>query len=289
MRTDLSLLISGELGLQCLKELYCYCNIKFIATDKASNGIIEYARIHNIAIFIGNPRNGKLADFIGEERITLLFSINYLFIIEDDVISKVATPINFHGSLLPKYRGRTPHVWSIINNEKTTGITAHIIDNGCDTGDIILQKKVSIDESDTGMSILQKYFLLYPKLIREVINLYEADKFEYRKQEEYLATYFGKRTPDDGLINWNWQKERINNWVRALSAPYPGAFTYLNKTKIIIDKVSFSDLGFTDLMVNGTVLQVEPHIVVKTPNGAVRLEEIRNKEIKFEKGLILES
>src|SRR5690606_33504394 len=95
----------------------------------------------------------------------------YLFIIDKKIID-LATSIafNIHGSLLPKYRGRTPHVWSIINNEKFTGITAHIIDEGCDTGDIIEQVKIKISKSDTGASLLEKYNLLYLPLIRSVLE-----------------------------------------------------------------------------------------------------------------------
>ena len=65
-------------------------------------------------------------------------------------------------------------------------------------------------------------------------------KLELIKQDEYSATYFGKRTPEDGRINWNWQKERIFNWVRALSNPYPGAFTFLGEEKLIVDKIEYS-------------------------------------------------
>jgi methionyl-tRNA formyltransferase len=288
-KNDISLLISGELGFFCLKDLVKYTNLKFIATDKGSESIINFAKENNINLFVGNPRKGKLKEFIAGEKISLLLSINYLFIIEEDILSVIETAINFHGSLLPKYRGRTPHVWAIINNETESGITAHLIDNGCDTGKIILQKSVPILESDTGSLILKKFKNLYPQIIKEVFEMYSTSKIHGVLQDESLATYFGKRTPDDGLIDWNWQKERIRNWVRALSDPYPGAFTFFNQKKIIIDKISFSDLGYSDSILNGTILQVDPFIVIKTPNGSVKLEKIRNKEIGFLKGLILNS
>jgi methionyl-tRNA formyltransferase len=95
-------------------------------------------------------------------------------------------------------------------------------------------------------------------------------------QNNSNATYFGKRTPDDGEINWNWSKERIYNWVRAQSNPYPGAFAYLNGKKVIIDKVSFSEYGFEESMPNGLILKTTPEILVKTANGVIVLKRIRN-------------
>ena len=103
-----------------------------------------------------------------------------------------------------------------------------------------------------------------------------------------LPIFYGKRTPDDGLIYWNWQKERINNWVRALSFPYPGAFTFYKDEKIIIDKISYSTVGFNNSIPNGTILLVEPKPVIKTSNGAIVLEIIRNNnKIEFVENKIL--
>ena len=97
-----------------------------------------------------------------------------------------------------------------------------------------------------------------------------------KKQDESLATYFGKRTPEDGEINWNWQKERIMNWVRAQAYPYPGAFTWLYDQKVIIDRVDEDNFGFQQIMQNGMILTDNP-IRVKTPNGVLRIIELRHE------------
>lgn len=287
MKTNISLLISGKLGHNLLTELYDYTYVQLIATDKNSLEIIDFAKNKNIPICIGNPRNGKLAAVIENSNNELLLSINYLFLIEEDVIKKFSYPINFHGSLLPKYRGRTPHVWSIINNESETGVTAHFIDLGCDTGDIILQKKIRILENDTGFSILEKYIKIYPLIVREIIALFESKNIKRLKQKESIATIYGKRTPDDGKINWDWHKERIRNWVRAQTNPYPGAFSFYEDKKIIIDKVSFCETGFNNELSNGTILQVNPDLIVKTSNGAVKIDLIRNNNFEFVQNKIL--
>lgn len=275
----IAILASGGLGLKCIEDIFKNYKIDFIATDSASAGIIEFAEQKAIPVFKGNPRKGKLFEFAKGFQLDILFSINYLFIIEPDMISLAVYPINFHGSLLPKYRGRTPHVWSIINNEKQTGITAHIIDDGCDTGDIILQKLIGINEVDTGNDILQKYVAIYPGMINEIIALFKKNAIQSSPQQHALATYFDKRTPEDGEINWNWQKERINNWIRAQALPYPGAFTFFNSTKIIIDKIAYSDIGYNNNIANGTVLKCNGEMMsVKTSNGAIDLIEIRKIE-----------
>lgn len=281
MRTKISLLISGKLGFDLLIYLFDFTDVEFIATDKNSVEIIDFAKVKNVTLFIGNPRDGKLASFVNEVKSDLLLSINYLFLIEKDLIEKFKYPINFHGSLLPKYRGRTPHVWSIINNEIGTGVTAHFIDFGCDTGDIILQKRIPILENDTGFSVLEKYIEVYPLMVSEIIKLYESSSIIGIKQDNSISTIYGKRTPSDGEINWDWQKERVRNWVRAQAFPYPGAFTFYEGNKVTIDKISFYDLGFDNEMPNGMILQVKPSLVVKTSNGAVKIEEVRNNEFEF--------
>lgn len=274
----IGILASGGLGLTVLKECREFLSPVFIATDKKSNAIIEYARENLIPLFIGNPREGELKNFLdNQDKLSVIFSINYLYLIENDIISRVDYIINFHGSLLPKYRGRTPHVWAIINNETLTGITAHLIDENCDTGAILLQKKIEIKTEDTGGDLLIKFEKSYPEMISEILLRHENGNLDNYKidQDNSKATYFGKRTFTDGQIDWNWEKERIYNWIRAQAAPYPGAFTYLNGKKIIIDKIAFSDLGFNYDMPNGLILDDKNRIVVKTPNGTVELIAVR--------------
>lgn len=273
----IAVLASGGLGLKCVEHLFETNKLEFIATDSASFSIIEFAKKNNIPCFKGNPRKGRLSAFVGGIELDILFSVNYLFIIEPDIISIAKFPINFHGSLLPKYRGRTPHVWSIINNEKQTGVTAHLINEDCDTGDVLLQESIQIGAKDTGNDILQKYVSIYPAMIDNILENMKNGALKAVPQNHSLATFFDKRTPEDGLINWNWQKERINNWIRAQAYPYPGAFTYHGNTKLIIDKIEFSDFGYQNLDTNGKILfSDEKMIIVKTPNGAVELVTIRN-------------
>jgi len=193
---------------------------------------------------------------------------------------------NIHGSLLPKYRGRTPHVWAIINNESETGVTAHVIDEGCDTGPILNQIRVCIESHYTGSMILGKFKELYFSLVKDVLTKIESGTFELTQQDSTLASYFGKRTPDDGHINWSWQKERIRNWVRAQAYPYPGAYSYIRGEKLVVDELVFIERGFHFEQPNGQIISIDP-ILVKTPNGVVELKQVRSFDQTIQIGDIL--
>ncbi len=278
----IGILTSGSLGYKVIPDLIKQIDTpSFVATDSNSENIINFAKQYDVRTFTGNPRGGKLVGFLKKNQIEadFILSVNYLFLLDEELIGYLPMAINVHGSLLPKYRGRTPHVWSIINGETQTGVTAHIIDADCDTGDIVKQFVVPIENDDTGASILNKYEKIYPELLLSVIEEVQSGQLQGIEQDNSRATYFGKRTPDDGLIDWSWHKERIRNWVRAQSYPYPGAFSLLNGEKVIIDEVQYSDVGFRDTIENGAILEAKENPIIKCPNGAVELTQVRNHDI----------
>lgn len=282
---SVGVLCSGTLGFSILKHIDRNYNIRFVLTDSKSNSIISYAKKRNIPIFAGNPRNGKGFHFIKSIEVDIIASINYLFLIEKDIIEHPEIiAFNIHGSLLPKYRGRTPHVWAIINGEQQTGITAHIIDADCDTGNIIHQIVVDIEADDTGTDILNKFTELYIPLFDKVLLDVNNNTLTTRVQDNSKATYFGKRTPADGEIDWNWSKERIRNWVRAQSYPYPGAFTFLDGKKVIIDKVSTTETNEHTLKKSGEIVSTDSKVKIKVNDGLIILEEIRSENHTFNIG-----
>lgn len=277
---------SGELGYLMLKFIDTGYDVVFVMTNAKSEEIIRFSNENQIPVYCGNPRESLAHDFYSKFNIEVLISVNYIFLIDRPLInlaSKIA--FNIHGSKLPKYRGRTPHVWAIINGEKYTGITAHLIDEGCDTGEIISQKIIEIGTNETGNDLLLKFKKVYPILIKNILDKLSKGQLSLTPQDESQATYFGPREPKDGRIDWNWQKERIFNWIRAQAYPYPGAFTYLDGKKIIIDKVVFSSIGYRSEMPNGLIISKKPFLV-KTNNGVIELLKIRNEvnhNIKGEK------
>lgn len=269
------LLVSGSLGLECLKSFPSEWEVVMVFTDRGSKAIIDFASERNIPVFAGNPRKGKASEYIRLLEPEVVFSINYLFLVEEDIINWPSRYcFNIHGSLLPRYRGRTPHVWAIINGEKITGATVHLVDKGCDTGDIVLQKDFEINDTDTGAIVLEKFRHLYPEMIKEVLDMVRKGEVRPQIQDHNLATRFGVRTPESGRINWSWHRERIMNWVRAQAKPYPMAFTFAGQQRVCINKVKFSPHGFDCDDPDGLVLSLHNrNPIVKTPNGALELLE----------------
>ena len=270
----ITLLASGGLGLRCLSQLIDrrYL-IRFVFTDYRSDEIIEYCQRQCIPHFVGNPRNGKAVAILDQAQCDVLLSVNYLFIVDQEIIKLGrAYAINFHGSLLPKYRGRTPHVWAIINGESVAGVTAHLMTLEMDAGDIVGQRVVPIDHHMTGADVLNIYADVYPEMIVELLDQIPSGMLRPIPQQEKKATYFPKRSPEDGLIDWNWSRYRLRNWIRAQAAPYPGAFFYVGEQKVTVHWSAYDDAGFNHADPNGTVLRTGPDfLVVKLVDGALRL------------------
>jgi methionyl-tRNA formyltransferase len=135
--------------------------------------------------------------------------------------------INIHGSLLPRYRGSAPIQSAIINNEKTTGITTMFMDEGLDTGPILLQQEVDIREGETAGELHDRLAALAPGLLIRTLKGLAGGTVKEVAQDDSLATYTSKLTKERGLIDWSLPGERICGLVRGLD-PWPGAATYCN-------------------------------------------------------------
>ena len=139
-----------------------------------------------------------------------------------------------HASLLPKYRGNAPLVWAMINGEKETGVSFFYFDNDIDSGDIIGQKSFFIEEKDTIADILVKTTIASKEVLLEKLPEIENNSLKRIKQDHSKATIYPKRSPKDGEIDWNWDSQKIKNFINAQTKPYPGAFTTINGKKIIL-------------------------------------------------------
>ena len=179
--------------------------------------------------------------------------------------------IGMHASLLPKYRGRAPVNWAIINNEKLTGNTMLLLDEGVDTGDILAQRSIQITLSDSCQTVYDKVAQAGRAMIREIIPALKKGTFPRVPQNEKKATVMPKRTPEDGLIDWNKTALELFNWVRALTHPYPGAFTYFRNKKLFVWETRIAHYPAMksngeqwEKAAPGTVLSISDGIVVST-------------------------
>ena len=269
----LTILASGRLGFELAQQLADLHSITAVMTDGNSLPIIDWCTKKGIPVFVGNPRGGRAANFLPAASCDVLLSVNYLYIVERDVIDLAGiVAVNIHGSLLPKYRGRTPHVWAIINGEKEAGITAHVLTQELDAGDILGQKTVPITPGMTGAELLDRYRMEYPLIVRETLAAIAGETLERVPQRHEYATYYPKRTPRDGKIDWSWRAERIVDWVRAQAPPYPGAFCYFRGQRLIVSRAVPHPSGYSAEVPNGTVLYTDKEgVVVKTTNYALLL------------------
>lgn len=174
-------------------------------------------------------------DYLSDLKPELIVVIGWYYIIPKNILNIPRKgSIAIHASLLPKYRGNAPLVWAMINGEKQTGISLFYLEGGIDEGDIITQESFKIEENETIRDILLKAENASVKII-DIETQKVLDGTSKRiKQNHSKATYFPKRTPQDGEIDWKWESSKINRFIRAQTKPYPGAFTFINEKKIIL-------------------------------------------------------
>lgn len=179
--------------------------------------------------------------------------------------------INCHAGKLPNYRGRNILNWALINGESDIGITAHYIDDGIDTGDIILQETIPIEDNDDYRTLLNKAICKCPDVLIKAILKVKDGNINVKKQSHINGSYFSYRRNGDELINWNWSSERIHNFIRALVKPAPGAQTYLNNKKIYIWKSKKIDFPKYISTPGEIIRKDEDGIVVKTYDTALKI------------------
>jgi methionyl-tRNA formyltransferase len=142
--------------------------------------------------------------------------------------------LGFHASLLPKYRGRAPVNWAIINGETVTGNTMIVLEPNADTGDIVARRTIPITNEDTCRTVYEKVGQTEVEMLQEVLPLIQKGSLPRCKQNDHEATVMPKRRPEDGRIDWARSTHEIYNWIRALTDPYPGAFSILKSKHLWI-------------------------------------------------------
>lgn len=164
-----------------------------------------------------------------------IFSLYYRNMLKDDVLATAKRgAVNLHGSLLPRYRGRAPVNWMLLHGETRGGVTLHHMVKRADAGDIVDQEGFDIGPDDTGVDVYRKMMPVAERVLRRSAPLVLAGTAPRVLQMESKATKFGRRTPEDGRIEWRWCAEDVRNLVRAVTKPYPGAFTFAGPQKVLV-------------------------------------------------------
>ncbi len=178
---------------------------------------------------------------------------------------------NMHGSLLPKYRGRAPINWAVLNGETRIGMTLHRMVKEPDAGNIVDQDGVDIGPRDTAEQAFRKVLPCARRVLERQIDALLSGTARETPQDASQATYFGGRRPEDGRIDWTAPSRQIFNLIRAVTDPYPGAFTDVGQARLMVwwaEPESPAALGKAGRP--GQVLSVSP-LVVATGDGALEL------------------
>lgn len=189
------------------------------------------ARATARGISVHYPEKAELGDpaFAGQVaacRPDFLFSFYYRHLIPPAVLALAPRgALNLHGSLLPRYRGRAPVNWVLVEGQSETGVTLHHMVAKPDAGAIVDQERVAIAFEDTALSLFRKLEPAAVRLLDRALPRLAAGTAEARPMDLAAGCYRGGRRPEDGRIDWSWPARRIYDLVRAVTHPYPGAFT----------------------------------------------------------------
>lgn len=189
--------------------------------------------------------------------------------------------INCHAGLLPFYRGRNILNWALINDEKEFGITVHYVDEGIDTGDIILQQKNRITDADNYKTLLEKAYVQCAELLYDSLKLILQGKVQRVSQNSIhpLGSYCGQRKKGDEVINWNQTSRQIFNFIRAICRPGPMAMTYLDGVDILINSSKYFKEAPQYMGIPGQILtKTKDGFLVKTQDSFVEIKEITSEK-----------
>jgi methionyl-tRNA formyltransferase len=181
--------------------------------------------------------------------------------------------INVHASLLPRYRGPAPIQWAIINGEKETGVTTMAMDEGLDTGDILLMQTAPINPQDTAATLDDRLAKEGAGLLLETLELLRLGKIIPKSQDSADTSYAPLLKKKDGHINWERPAKDIENFIRGVN-PWPGAFTFCGEQRLKIFRSKYVQKETRETP--GTVLLSFPdEMLVATGQGALLVEELQ--------------
>lgn len=229
-----------------------------------------------------NPNSQEAVDYLQKFPADVFMVIAYGHILKNQVLGLPKLyPLNVHASLLPRYRGAAPINWAIINGEKETGISIIKMNERMDAGDILLQKKLAIEQDDTAQTLEEKLAILAARASLEAIDIIGKSSMKFIGQEggqEGLpagrqASFAPKLEKSHGLINWNNDALSIVNQIRGL-IPWPGAFTYYNGRLVKIWSARVSENK--DTAKAARILSISKKgIIIGCAKGAVEIRELQ--------------
>jgi len=240
----------SEVGVRCVRELLAQdIEIPLLFThadDPHENqwfgSVQQLARAHGLAqgAAIVTPESPNTPEWLKAGKAAnpdFIFSFYYRYMLEP---AWLAIPrrgaLNMHGSLLPKYRGRAPVHWAILHGEAQTGASLHYMVEKPDAGALVDQQSVPILENDTALDVSLKVAEAAERVLRRSLPALIAGTAAARPLDLVNGSYFGRRRPEDGRIDWRQGARAIHDLVLAVAPPFPGAFTEVNGCRLVLEQ-----------------------------------------------------
>lgn len=265
----------GCVGVQALLDAGFDIAAIFTHADNAQENaffgsVARLAAERGIPVYAPDDVNHPLwVDRIAEMKPEVIFSFYYRNLLGEAILNSARIgAFNLHGSLLPAYRGRAPLNWVLVNGETQTGVTLHRMISRADAGAIIAQRAVEIADADDALSLHRKLTESAKHLLEGALPTLKSGTFSETAQDESKASYVGRRTPEDGRLEWEKPAQTLHNLVRAVSDPWPGAFSFVGTHKFIVWKSRVrSDVAPARA---GTVISVAP-LIIACGEGALEV------------------
>jgi methionyl-tRNA formyltransferase len=232
----------SEVGVRCVRELLAQgvkIPLLFSHLDDPHErqwfgSVRQLAQDHGLNVV--TPDSPNTAQWIAAgaaEKPDFVFSFYYRHMLDQAWLDMPRLgALNIHGSLLPKYRGRAPVHWAIIHGESMTGASLHYMVKKPDAGALVDQEAVSILENDTALDVSIKVAAAAERVLHRSLQPLIAGTAAARPLDLSLGSYFGRRRPEDGRIDWRCGARAVHDLVRAVAPPFPGAFTEVNGCRL---------------------------------------------------------
>ncbi|HKQ60527.1 MAG TPA: formyltransferase [Candidatus Polarisedimenticolaceae bacterium] len=198
--------------------------------------VAETARRFDLPVHFPDDINAPTwVEHVRQQAPDILFSFYYRRIVSPEILAiPPRGALNLHGSYLPYYRGRAPVNWVLVHGERETGVTLHYMNERADAGDIVAQRKIAIEPHDTAHSLHVKVVREGKRLLSEMLPAIREGTNPRTPQDQQAGSTFGRRRPEDGRIDWSRPAREVYDLVRAVTHPYPGAFTFLGGQRLVV-------------------------------------------------------
>ena len=186
--------------------------------------LLDFSRSKNLHV-LADPPLAALEEEVAKIRPDLVFSFYYRSMLPMSLLRHARLgAYNMHGSLLPKYRGRAPLNWAIVKGERETGVTLHEMVEKPDAGRIVDMQAVPIGPDETAVEVFHRMTDAAGVVLKRSLPALVKGAVQFKPNDVSRGSYFGRRRPEDGRIDWSKSAQEIHDLVRAVAPPFPGAF-----------------------------------------------------------------